>query len=94
MKNTKNRIWVLCILSAILVSGVNFAAAKPANVDLGQNRVTTAIMQQVDHGALLGDGELNAVVGGATGCARFYGCYYCCLDLWIIEICVTVCFPW
>ena len=92
MKTMRNRLVLLCILSAVLVSGVNFATAKPA--PLSQNQVTTAIIQPVVHGILLPEPELNAIIGGGTGCAQFYGCYYCCLDLWIIELCITVCFPW
>lgn len=94
MKNTKARILLLCIFSAILVSGVNFAATKPIAVGSTQEQHMTGMPATAFAGIPLTDGELTAIVGGETGCSASGGCYRCCVDFWIIEICAGFCLPW
>lgn len=77
------RFILLLVMTALLVGLVGSSVAAMA-----PNTATSVQLMPL---------EMQEIVGGDTGCFDFtvFGvrCVGCCLDLWIIEICIYACWP-
>lgn len=73
----------------LVLSTIFFSAVQPT-VQADNNFSTSSVQ-------LTADTMSQIVAGNDTGCGciEFWGikCCYCCLDLWIFEICIGACWP-